>query len=261
MIVAFTVLAFVLGLLLGSFANVVIYRVPAGMSVVKPRSRCPQCETPIHARHNVPVLGWLWLRGKCASCREPISIRYPVVELTAGVAFALIVGLSGLRWVTLLLLVFAIFSIILAAIDLDVGRLPSAIVGPLAITTAVVIALGSGFTDSWGIALRALLGALAVGLLYLTAHLIYPSGLGFGDVQLAPVIGAILGVFGWGPVVVGTFAGFLWGALVGVVVMIATGRARKVRIPFGPWMLAGAWTGVIWGEPVWDWYLATMLGA
>lgn len=255
------VLALLLGLLWGSFANVVIYRVPAGMSIVTPRSRCPRCGTPIHARHNVPVVGWLWLRGRCASCHEPISPRYPLIELAMGLAFGLVVALSGLRWVTLVLLAFAFFSIVLAAIDFDVSRLPNVIVGSLAITTAVLIVAGSAATGAWGVALRSLLSALAVGALYLTAHLLYPKGLGLGDVKLAPVLGAILGLFGWGSVVVGTFAGFLWGAIVGVGVMVATKRARKVRIPFGPWMLAGAWTGVWWGQSLWDWYLGLVLGS
>ena len=259
MIAPLTVLALVVGLCVGSFANVVIYRVPAGLSVVSPGSHCPQCERPIRARHNVPVLGWLWLRGKCADCRAPISGRYPTVEFAVGVAFALVVCVSGVRWETLLLLVVAGFSAILAAIDLDVHRLPDAVVGPFAAVIVAVIVPACAVTGAWGASVRALIGAATVGALYFAAFLLYPKGLGFGDVKLAPVLGAVLGVFGWGPLVVGTFAGFLWGAIVGGAVMVATKRARGVRIPFGPWMLAGAWTGIVAGGPVWDWYLGTML--
>ena len=259
MSVALVGLAFVLGLSLGSFANVVIYRVPVGMSVVQPRSRCPQCGKPIRARHNAPVVSWLWLRGRCADCRAPISVRYPLVELSTGVAFGLIVAMSGLRWQTFLLLVFALFSIILAAIDLDVGRLPDAVVRPFAAVTAVVVVIGCGIDGTWAPTLRALIAATCIGLLYFIAYAVYPHGMGFGDVKLAPVLGATLGVFGWGAVVVGTFAGFLWGVLAGVVAMIVTRKIRKVRIPFGPWMFAGAWTGVVCGQQVWSWYLHTVL--
>src|SRR6188474_2721479 len=109
------VLAGLLGLGIGSFANVVIYRVPAGLSVVKPRSACPNCGTPIVSRHNIPVVSWLWLRRRCASCGAPISARYPIVELGMGVAFFAIVAVSGIHWHTLILLTLAAYSIILSA--------------------------------------------------------------------------------------------------------------------------------------------------
>lgn len=253
-------LAALLGLGIGSFANVVIWRVPRGESVVTPRSACPKCGTPIRARHNIPVISWLWLRGRCADCGAPISLRYPLIELAVGLVFAVIVLASGVRIETLLLLVFAAFSLILAVIDFEVRRLPNAIVGPCVIAIAAVIVLACAVSGDWGAALRALLGALAVGALYGIAWLIYPAGLGFGDVKLAPVIGAFLAFFGWGVLVVGTLAGFVWGACAGIVAMIAARRMRKVAIPFGPWMFVGAWTGVLVGARAWQWYVNDIVG-
>ena len=252
--------AAILGALIGSFANVLIYRVPRGESIVFPTSHCPECGHEIRRRHNVPVVGWLVLRGKCADCGARISPRYPIVESIVALAFGAIVWHWGITWITALLLVFAVFSVVLAAIDLDVQRLPNPLVGALAIASAALLVVNAWATSDWPGLLRSVIAAAAVGLLYFVAFVIYPKGLGFGDVKLAPVLGAILGAFGWGAVVVGTFAGFLWGGVVGIAAMIATRRTRNVRIPFGPWMLAGAWTGILFGESVWDWYLHDLMG-
>lgn len=254
------VFAVLLGLGIGSFANVVIYRVPAGMSVVKPRSACPTCGTEIAARHNVPVVSWLWLRRRCATCGEPISARYPLVEFGTAVAYGLIVGVSGLRWETLLLLVFVTFSIILAAIDLDVRRLPNSIVAPMAVSVGVLILVTAAVDDRWGDALRALIGAAALGAFYFVAFVIYPKGLGFGDVKLAPVIGATLAFFGWGALIVGAFMAFVWGLVAAVVPMIRARRVVGVKIPFGPWMFLGAATGIAVGNAIGEWYLGSVLG-
>ncbi|WP_430866789.1 prepilin peptidase [Demequina aurantiaca] len=248
-----------LGLGLGSFANVVIYRVPAGESVVHPRSACPKCGHPIRSRHNIPVLSWLWLRRQCADCGAPISARYPLVELGTAVAFALIVGLNGFQWSTLLLLVFAYGGIILTAVDLDTMRLPNVLVGVLAIAAVASIILAAGFGDQWPDALRALIGAALLGLFYFVAWFFYPKGMGFGDVKLAPVVGATLAFFGWPQLIVGGFFAFVWGAIAGVLVMIVSKRVKQVKIPFGPWMFAGAWTGIILGQQVSDWYLGVVL--
>jgi leader peptidase (prepilin peptidase)/N-methyltransferase len=249
-----------LGLGLGSFANVVIYRVPAGESVVHPRSACPKCGHPIRSRHNIPVLSWLWLRRQCADCGAPISARYPLVELGTGLAFALVVGLSALQWSTLLLLVFASGGIILTAVDLDTMRLPNAIVAVLAIATVLTIVLAAVLGDFWPDALRAAMGAAILGLFYFVAWFVYPKGMGFGDVKLAPVVGATLAFFGWPELVVGGFFAFVWGAIAGALVMIVSKRVKHVKIPFGPWMFVGAWTGIILGQTVSDWYLGVVLG-
>jgi leader peptidase (prepilin peptidase)/N-methyltransferase len=176
------------------------------------------------------------------------------------VSYAAIVAVWGVTAASLLLIVFASFSIILAAIDIDVQRLPNVLVATLSCFVLGFVTVEAIVTGEWNNALRALIGAAAVGLLYGLAFVIYPKGLGFGDVKLAPALGAILGWFGWGELAVGTFAGFLWGAVFGAIVMASTKRLRDVRIPFGPWMLLGAWTGIFVGDAIGDWYTSVVIG-
>ncbi|MFW2514319.1 prepilin peptidase [Demequina sp. SO4-13] len=243
------------GLAVGSFANVVIYRVPRGESVVSPPSECPACGARVRARHNVPVFGWLWLRGQCADCGAPISGRYPVIEAATAIVFGVIGAVVGLAWVLPLLLVLAFFTIVLSAVDFETRRLPDRILAPFAILSlASIAAVVIGAGDAWTLS-RAAIGAGAFGLFYLVAFLAYPKGMGFGDVKLAPVLGAILGTFGWEQLAVGGFAAFFWGSVVGIAAMALQRRRHGVSIPFGPWMFLGAWTGVVVGEPVARWYL------
>ncbi len=252
--------AVLFGLALGSFANVVIYRVPLNLSIVSPPSACPGCDTPILRRHNVPVLGWLVLRGKCAHCGMAISPRYPAIELAMGVLFGLIVWGYGLTWTTGLLVVGAFAAVVLSAIDVAVRRLPVAIVYPWAAVTAVIIAaavIDSG--DVW-LGARAAIGAASLWAFYLGAKLAYPRGLGMGDVRIAPVIGAVLAYAGWAPLVVGAFSAFVWGLLGALGPMIKARAVSGVKIPFGPWMFAGAATGIVVGEPIARWYLHSVVG-
>ncbi|WP_156155951.1 prepilin peptidase [Demequina phytophila] len=255
-----TAIAVLFGLLLGSFANVLIHRVPLGLSIVSPPSACPRCGTRIKARHNVPVVGWLWLRGRCAACGAPISGRYPLVELGTGVAFGLVTWFSGPGATTFALLALVYFGIVLSAIDLETRRLPNPLTAAFAITASLAILVPAAFTGDWSPALRAVTGAVALGLLYGIAFVVYPKGMGFGDVKLAPTIGAVLAFLGWPQLVVGAFAAFVWGAAVGLVVMARSGRGRGVAIPFGPWMCVGAVTGVLVGPAIAEWYLGTILG-
>lgn len=252
------VLALVLGLSLGSFANVLIYRVPLGLSVVSPPSACPKCDAQIKAWHNVPVLGWLWLRGRCASCGAPISPRYILVEVLVGVLFALTVWAQGLTAGSALLLGLAFFGVVLGAIDLETRRLPDPLTAAFAIYTTVVILAAGSLSGDWSGAMRALIGSAALGALYFLAFFLYPKGMGFGDVKLAPTLGALLAWFGWDIFTVGAFAAFLWGAVFGIGAMVAARRSRGVSIPFGPWMFIGAVTGVVAGGAVASWYLAVI---
>jgi len=251
-------LAAVLGACLGSFANVVIHRVPAGQSIVRPPSACPSCGSRIKAQHNIPIVGWLWLRGRCANCKASISPRYIAIETLCAAAFAGVVAWRGLTWEALLLLVAVIFTVVLSAIDFATMRLPNRVLLAFAVSSLLVALASALVRNDWSSVSRALIGAVVLLAVYFLAFLAYPRGLGFGDVKLAPILGLALAYFGWGPLVVGGFAAFLWGAVVGLVLGASRGSGLKTRIPFGPWMFAGAWTGVLAGEPLWSWYLGVM---
>jgi len=254
-------LAGVLGLAVGSFLNVVAYRVPRNESLVRPGSHCTACAAPIRHRHNVPVAGWLVLRGRCADCRTPISVRYPLVELGTAVLFVAITARFGVTWALPAYLYLAAIAVPLALIDLDVQRLPNRIVLPSYVVGAVLLlgaAIGTGDPDA---AVRAL---LAMTVLYGGYWLIasaYPGGMGFGDVKLAGLLGLYLGWLGWSSVWIGTFTGFLFGGTVGVVLLVTRRATRKTPIPFGPSMLAGGLVAVFAAAPVADWYFSVLYPA
>lgn len=260
MIALVVVVAVAFGLALGSFANVVIYRVPRGLSVVNPPSACPSCGAFIKRRHNVPVFGWIALRGRCASCGGSISRRYPIIEASVGAGFGVISAVWGLTWTTVILLCAAWTAVVLSAIDLDVRRLPRAIVMPWAAVTAVLIAAAAvEHGDVW-LLVRAAIGAASLGLLYAISFFVYPNGLGWGDVTVAPVLGGVLAYMGWGEMVVGGFAAFVWGMMGAVVPMIKARAIRGVSVPFGPSMFLGAATGIAVGAPIAHWYTSQVLG-
>jgi leader peptidase (prepilin peptidase)/N-methyltransferase len=256
----------VLGLAIGSFLNVVVYRVPAGLSIVAPPSACPKCGHRIRGFDNVPVLSWLVLRGRCRDCREPISARYPAVELGTGVLFVIVVwrflaGGTSFAIATPLLVAFlylAAVSVALALIDLDVRRLPNVIVLPSLLVAAALMSLEGILSGDYSSLIRAGISAAALFAFYFLLAFLYPGGMGFGDVKLAAVLGLYLGWLGWGNLIVGTFAAFLLGGLFGIGMMIFRKAGRKSTIPFGPWMLLGAWIGIFFGTNITAGYLALL---
>ncbi len=244
----------VLGLVVGSFLNVVIWRVPRGESVVRPPSHCPRCNRPISPRDNVPVLSWLILRGRCRHCGEPISARYPLVELATGVLFVAFAFRFGPHAELPAYLYFGAVGIALAMIDFDCKRLPDALTLPSYPVGIGLLALAAGFGDDWDAFIRALLAMAVLFVFYGLLWFVYPSGMGFGDVKLSGVVGLYLGWVGWGALMVGAFGGFLVGGLVGIGVILFAGGGRKSRIPFGPFMLIGALIGIFAGQPLADGY-------
>lgn len=245
----------VFGLLIGSFLNVVIHRVPRGLSVVSPPSACPSCGARIRPWHNVPVVSWLVLRGRCHDCSAPIPARYPLVEAGTGVLFALTAWQVGPTWALPAFLYLAAIGLVLALIDADTKRLPNAIVLPSYPVAAALLALASWGAGDWSALGRAGIGAAALFALYFLMLLVYPAGMGFGDVKLAGLLGLYLGWVGWGALIVGAFAAFVVGGVFGVALMVAGRAGRKTGIPFGPWMILGAVIGVVWGERLWSAYL------
>ena len=259
MAVLLYVLLGLLGLAVGSFGNVVIHRLPRGESISRPPSHCPACGAAVRPRHNVPVLGWLVLRGRCADCGAGISVRYPAVESATALLFvALAVRLHRLHLLAALpaYLYFAAIGIALSAIDIDLKRLPDRIVLPSYPVLAVLLA-GAAMADGdgWRLARAALAGAALFGFFFALAFA-YPAGMGFGDVKLAGLLGLVLGYLSWSAVLVGTFAGFLLGALVGIVLLAGRRGDRKTALPFGPFLIAGTLVAIFAGNTLAGWYPA-----
>jgi leader peptidase (prepilin peptidase)/N-methyltransferase len=245
-------LAAIGGLIAGSFLNVVAYRLPRGESLVSPGSRCPSCGTPVKAYDNVPVLGWLLLHGRCRSCHEPISGRYPVVEATCAALAVLVLATkhSGHDIVLGLLLIAVLIPV--ALIDLDRRIIPNRITLPAAI--AAVIA--GAATRPSGVPEQLIAGAAAGGFLMIFV-LAYPRGMGMGDVKLAAVLGLFLGR----SVAVAILSGTLIGAVVGAVVMARVGvnAGRKTAVPFGPFLALGGLIAVFAGPAIMHWYLHSLV--
>ncbi|MCU1693335.1 MAG: prepilin signal peptidase PulO-like peptidase [Frankiales bacterium] len=248
------------GLLIGSFLNVVVHRVPAGLSVVSPPSACPLCSTPIRPRDNVPVVGWLLLRGRCRDCHTPISPRYPLVELGTGVLFAVLALRFEDDWALPAYLYLGAVGLALALIDLDCKRLPDALTLPSYPVGAVLLGLAALLGSDSGSWPRALLGGVAMFAVYFLLCLAYPAGMGFGDVKLSGVLGMYLAWLSWGVLAVGLFLGFLLGGVFGVALMAFKKGGRKTAVPFGPFMLSAALIAILVGQRLADAYVDLTLG-
>ena len=238
------------GLLVGSFLNVVAHRLPRGESLLRPRSRCPECGTQLRAIDNVPVISWLALRGRCHHCGTSISARYPVFELvTCALYIAVVVSQDdAVRIVLGLLLVTALVPITL--IDLELRIIPNLITGPAALAAVVAIAaLDSDFLP------EALIAGAAGGGFFLVAAILYPRGMGMGDVKLAGMLGLYLGR----AVAPAIFIALIAGVVVGAAVIARKGakEGRKTAVPFGPFLALGGVIAFFAGADLVDAYLDT----
>ena len=236
-----------LGLLIGSFLNVVVHRVPRGESVVSPPSACPNCKTAIRPRDNLPVAGWLLLKGKCRDCQHPISARYPIVELGTGVLFAVMALRFGDDWVLPAYLYLAAVGLALALIDLDCKRLPDVLTLPSYPVAALLLGAAALLGSDSGSFPKALLGGAAMFAVYFALAFAYPAGMGFGDVKLSGVLGMYTAWLGWGAWAVGLFLGFLLGGLFGIALIALKKGGRKTAVPFGPFMLLGVLIAILVG--------------
>jgi leader peptidase (prepilin peptidase)/N-methyltransferase len=240
--------AAVAGLLIGSFLNVVAWRLPRGESLTHPRSRCPGCGTQIAAYDNIPVVSWLLLRGRCRHCGTPISPRYPLVEATTALLYVLVVIAKddAVEIVLGLLLVTALVPITL--IDLELRLIPNRITLP-----AAVAALIAGVVLDVSFVPEQLIAGAAAGGFFLLAALAYPRGMGMGDVKLAGMLGLYLGR----AVAPGIFVGLIAGVVVGAVIIARKGapEGRKTAVPFGPFLALGGLFGLFFGDAVMDAYL------
>ena len=243
-----------LGLAVGSFLNVVIHRVPRKESVVKPRSRCPGCGTELAARDNVPVASWILLKGRCRTCGEAISARYPVVELTTAALFAAAAVRLGADWALPAFLVVVAGLVAISFVDLELFIVPNRILYPTLFLAAPLFLAAAALDGRWTDARTAAIGGVVGWALLLLIHLVSPAGMGFGDVRLAGLIGMALGWLSVGHLFVGLFLAFLLAAVVGVA-LIATGvKGRKDKVPFGPFLAGGAMLALLFGSPILEWY-------
>ncbi len=260
------IIFFVLGLIVGSFLNVCIYRIPRSLSVVSPPSSCPRCNTPIKPWHNIPLVSYILLRGKCKNCGGPISFRYPLVELTNGILYWAVVTSFGIGWHVPLICMLVSALIVITFIDLDFQIIPDAMTlpgiaigllsasfifpDPFIIQPSAVDASIVGFANS-------LAGVLSGGgLFYLIAvigrRMAKTDAMGGGDIKMMAMVGAFMG---WKAVLLTTFAGSLSGALAGIFLIITRGKGGKSKIPFGPFLALGALVTLFYGNIILQWYL------
>lgn len=244
----------ILGLVVGSFLNVVIYRIPNDLSVSHPPSACPNCAAAIKPYDNIPVLSWLMLRAKCRNCGTPISARYPSVELFTSVAFYFTYVVIGFTGVLPAYLWFVATTIALAMIDFDTKRLPDRIVFPGTIVGAILLSVGAWVDADLGGLGRAWLAGLAFFVGFTIVALIYPKGFGFGDVKMSFMLGLFTGFVSWRSLVVSIYVAIIFGGVVSLVLLLIGRAGRKSTIPFGPWLIVGAWTGVAFGPELADLY-------
>jgi leader peptidase (prepilin peptidase)/N-methyltransferase len=252
------VLAF--GLIIGSFLNVCIYRMPRNQSLILPSSRCPSCDNPIRAWDNIPVLSYLILGGRCRFCGQKISPRYPLVEALNGLMYAAVIERYGLGWDSLLYCFLISALIVITFIDLDFQIIPDRITlagipigllaGSFLLPDPFLRAAHLGYKSS-------LIGAAAgFSFYYLIAHLsiviLKKEGMGGGDIKMMAMVGAFLG---WKTVLLATFLGSLFGSVAGILIMIIRGKGVGLQIPFGPYLAVGTVISIFFGQEILTWYL------
>jgi leader peptidase (prepilin peptidase) / N-methyltransferase len=241
------IIIFAFGLIIGSFCNVVIYRLPHGKSIVAPGSQCRSCGSPIRPWDNIPLLSYFLLRGRCRFCKEAISTRYPTIECISGMLFVLLYLKFGLSMTFFLYAFLTSALLIVALIDLDHRIIPNIITLP---GMAVGVGLSMGVLPLTPLA--SLFGLIIGGAIFYLIALISKGGMGGGDIKLIAMIGAFLGLEGG---LFTIFASALLGSVVGLMLMLLGKRGRKDRVPFGPFLSFGAILFMLCGDDIIQWYL------
>lgn len=252
--IAFRIAVFLpVGLVFGSFLTVLIHRVPAGESVLRPRSRCPSCGTPLRAVDNVPVASWLVLRGRCHSCGARIPAVYPLTELVTGALFVAVALRYEDWWVAAMLAPFTGVLVALAVIDARTKTLPNRILYPSIVAAAVYLVVARLFGGEVDV-VDAAIGFLAYGGGLLIVALVAPRGMGMGDVKLVAFVGLVLGAVALESVAVAAGLGIAFGGVAAIAALLR-GAGRKHALPFGPFLAAGAIAAVFVGPQIADLYL------
>jgi len=243
---------FVLGLIIGSFNNVCIYRIPKNESIIFPASHCTKCHSTIKAVDNIPVLSYFLLRGKCRKCGEKISIRYPIVELITGLIYVSLFFIYGRSTLALIYAILSSALIIISFIDLDEQIIPDEISLP-----GIAIGFIISFFVSYISYIDSLLGILVGGgiilLIALAGMAVFKKeAMGGGDVKLAAMIGAFIG---WRYIALSLFLGLFLGAIVGIVLIVLKVKNKDDLVPFGPFIVLGSFITILWGKNILTWYL------
>jgi leader peptidase (prepilin peptidase)/N-methyltransferase len=242
----------VLGLCVGSFLNVCIYRLPRGQSLVSPPSRCPSCERPLRWFDNIPVVSWLALRGRCGQCGAGISAQYPIVEIATAIVWLLVAWLTPPGWLLASRLILATGLIVLFMIDLEHQLLPNAITLP-----GIVVGFAFSLVSGPG-PIASLIGILVGGgVLYAIAAGYYwlrrEEGMGMGDVKMLAMVGSFLG---WKLVLLTLVLSSFAGAIIGVSMIVWQRGNLRYALPFGTFLAVGTLVAMLWGEPMLAWYFA-----
>lgn len=258
---------FVFGIIVGSFVNVLVHRIPTGLSVVTPRSFCPKCSRSINWFDNIPIISFIVLRGKCRHCDSRISYQYPLVELGMGLLFLLTATLllgerpQDIQPVAQTLtiasvVIFLTLTSALALIDFETLRLPLLLILWTAGLILAIFLTASLLSQSFGRLASAVLGSMVYFLFLFLIHILKPDGMGRGDANLAAVLGLQLGWFGLEYLLVGVFLGFAVGTFWGVGLMVLKRANRKSKMPLGPSLILGSWLSLFFGGEIWSAYLS-----
>jgi len=246
------VLIFILGLIVGSFSNVCIYRIPRNESIIYPASHCPKCRSNISLKDNIPLLSFILLKGRCRNCKRKISIQYPIVELLTGLIYLIIYLIYGLSIQSLIYIILSSALIIIAFIDLNQQIVPDVISLP-GIVIGFIISFFVPYISFINSALGVVVGGGIILVIGIAGSVIFKKeAMGGGDVKLAAMIGAFLG---WRYIIISLFLGFFLGALAGIILILSKIKSREDVVPFGPFIVLGSFITLLWGEKILIWYL------
>jgi leader peptidase (prepilin peptidase)/N-methyltransferase len=248
------IIVFILGSAIGSFLNVCIYRMPRNMSIVAPASRCPSCNTPIRHYDNIPVFSYIFLGGKCRVCKARISLRYPLVEFLNAALYVSVLWRFGLEWDSLVYFAYCSALVVITFIDFDFQIIPDRITLPgipIGLMAGSLLLPDPFLRDSLLGFKASIIGFLAGGGIFYAIAVLSRGGMGGGDIKMMAMVGSLMG---WKSVLLTTFLGSLTGAILGVFLMIAKGKGRKTKIPFGPFLALGSLVTLFSAQEIFTWY-------
>ena len=248
-------LIFILGLIIGSFLNVCIFRIPLKQSIAFPSSHCFHCHHTLGGLDLIPLLSFIFLKGKCRYCGEKISIQYPMIELTNGVLYLLLFLKFGLSYSFIFYALFSSLLLVISMIDFKTGIIPNKLIIFGILLGSIYLMMNWIINRSFLIIKDGILGFLAGALMIFAIIVISRGGMGAGDMKLMGVIGLFLGLKG---VVLSLFLGILVGGIIGAVLLMTKIKDRKSAIPFGPFLALGTFVSLYWGEQIINWYLSLL---